>query len=45
MKLVNYNETYSKMFDDGVIRNYISNDKVLKTYIIIQKSNKYLSDS
>ena len=30
MKLVNYNETYNKMFDDGPIRNYISNDKVLK---------------
>ena len=39
MKLVNYNETYNKMFDDGLIRNYISNDKVLKTYVIIQKSN------
>ena len=30
MKLVNYNETYNKMFDGGPIRNYISNDKVLK---------------
>ena len=39
MKLVNYNETYNKMFDDGLIRDYILNDKVLKTYIIIQKSN------
>ena len=39
MKLVNYNETYNKMFDDGLIQNYISNDKVLKTYKIIQKSN------
>ena len=28
MKLVNYNETYNKMFDDGLIRNYVSNDKV-----------------
>ena len=30
MKLVNNNETYTKIFDDGAIRNYISNDKVLK---------------
>ena len=30
MKLVNYNETYNKMFDDRLINNYISNDKVLK---------------
>ena len=30
MKLVNYNETYNKMFDDGLFGNYISNDKVLK---------------
>ena len=41
MKLVNYNETYNKMFDDGLIRNYISNDKVLRTYITIQKSTSY----
>ena len=41
MKLVNYNETYNKMFDDGLIQNYISNDKVLKTYKIIQKSNGF----
>ena len=34
MKLVNYNETYNKMFDDGLIRNYVANDKVLKTYIM-----------
>ena len=39
MKLVNYNETYNKMFDDGLIRKYISSDKVLKTHTIIQKSN------
>ena len=30
MKLVSYNDTYNKMFDDGLINDYISNDKVLK---------------